>query len=48
MRRLVRVPRWVFQRLLPEWPTPDRCVEVSYLQRTRFESIAERKVRWRQ
>jgi len=35
------VPRRVFQRLLPERPTPERCVEAYYLQRTRFESIAE-------
>jgi hypothetical protein len=35
----------VFQRLLPERPTPERCVEAYYLQRTRFESIAERKLR---
>jgi hypothetical protein len=43
-----RVPRRVFQRLLPERPTPERCVEAYYLQRTRFESIAERKLRRRQ
>ena len=40
---VVRVPRRVFQLLLPETPTPERCVEAYYLQRTRFESIAERK-----
>ena len=40
--------RRVFQRLLPEGPTPERCVEAYYLQRTRFESIAERKLRRRQ
>ena len=45
---VVRVPRRVFQRLLPEGPTPERCVEAYYLQRTRFESIAERKLRRRQ
>jgi hypothetical protein len=45
---LVRVPRRVFQRLLPERPTPERCVEAYYLQRTRFESIAEGKLRRRQ
>jgi hypothetical protein len=44
---VVRVPR-IFQRLLPERPTPRRCVEAYYLQRTRFESIAERKLRRRQ
>ena len=47
-RGVVRVPRRVFQRLLPEQPTPERCVEAYYLQRTRFESIAERKLRRRQ
>jgi hypothetical protein len=45
---LVRVPRRVFQRLLPERPTPERCIEAYYLQRTRFESIVERKLRCRQ
>ena len=45
---VVRVPRRVFQRLLPQRPTPERCVEAYYLQRTRFESIAEQKLRWRQ
>jgi hypothetical protein len=38
----------VFQRLLPERPTLGRCVEAYYLPRTRFESIAERKLRRRQ
>ena len=47
-RGVIRVPRRVFQRLLPERPTPERCVEAYYLQRTRFESIAERKLRRRQ
>jgi hypothetical protein len=47
-RGVVRVPRRVFQRLLPERPTPERCVEAYYLQRTRFESIAERKLRRRE
>ena len=47
-RGVVRVPRSVFQRLLSERPTPERCVEAFYLQRTRFESIAERKLRRRQ
>ena len=45
---VVRVPRRVFQRLLPEGPTPERCVEAYYLRRTHFESIAERKLRRRQ
>ena len=47
-RGVVRVPRRVFQLLLPERPTPERCVEAYYLQRTRFESITERKLRRRQ
>jgi len=47
-RGVVRVPRRVFQGLLPEQPTPERCVEAYYLQRTRFEGIAERKLRRRQ
>jgi hypothetical protein len=45
---VVTVPRRVFQGLLPESPTPERCVEAYYLQRTRFESIVERKLRRRQ
>jgi len=47
-QRVVRVPRRVFQRLLPESPTPERCLETYYLQRTRFETITERKRRRRQ
>jgi hypothetical protein len=45
---VVRVPRRIFQCLLPERPTPERCVEAYYLQRTKFESIVERKLRLRQ
>ena len=37
----------MFQRLPPVRPTPERCVEAYYLQRTRFENIAERKLRRR-
>jgi Protein of unknown function (DUF1488) len=44
----VRIGRRVFQRLLDQSPTPERCVEAFHLQRTRFEMIAERKVRRRQ
>jgi hypothetical protein len=33
---------------MPDRPTPERCVDAYYLQRTRFESIAERKLRRRQ
>jgi len=40
--------RRVFLGLLSERPTPERCVEAYYLQRARFESIAERKLRRRQ
>jgi hypothetical protein len=47
-RGVVRVPRRVFQRLLPERPSLERCVEAYHLQRTRFESIAERTLRRRQ
>ena len=47
-RGVVRVPRRVFQRLLLERPTPERCLETYYLQRTRFERVAERKLRRRQ
>ena len=43
-RGVVRVPRRVLQRLLLERPTPERCVEAYYLQRTRFESIAGQKL----
>jgi hypothetical protein len=45
---VLRVPRRVFQRLPPERPTSERCAEAYYLQRTRFESIVERKLRRRQ
>jgi hypothetical protein len=45
---VVRVPRRVFQNLVHEIPTPQRCLEAYHLHRTRFELIAERKVRRRQ
>src|SRR4051812_47742867 len=45
---VVRVSRRVFQRLLDQQPTPERCLETYYLYRTRLELIAERKVRRRQ
>ena len=45
---VVRVPRRVFQMLLSDSPTPERCLEAYHLNRTRFELIAERKVRRRQ
>jgi hypothetical protein len=44
----VRVGRRVFQGLLGESPTPERCVEAFHLQRTRFELVVERKLRRRQ
>lgn len=46
-RGVVRVGRRVFQNLLAESPTPERCLEAYHLQRTRFELIAERKLRRR-
>src|ERR1041384_4028430 len=45
---VVRVPRRVFQGLLDQSPTPERCLETYYLYRTRLELIAECKVRRRQ
>jgi hypothetical protein len=45
---VVRVPRRVFQILLPEAPTPERCLEAYHLHHTRLELIAERKLRRRQ
>lgn len=45
---VVRVPRRVFQSLLEQTPTPERCLEAYHLQRTRLELIAERKVHRRQ
>jgi hypothetical protein len=45
---VVRVSRRVFQILLSEALTPERCVECYHSNRTRFELIAERKVRRRQ
>jgi hypothetical protein len=45
---VARVSRRVFQILLPEAPTPERCLEAYHLYRTRLELIAERKVRRRQ
>ena len=45
---VVRVSRRVFQILLPETRTPERCLEAYHLHRTRLELIAERKVRCKQ
>jgi hypothetical protein len=44
---VVRVSRRVFQILLPQAPTPERCLEAYHLHRTRLELFAERKVRRR-
>jgi hypothetical protein len=44
----VRVNRRVFQRLLDQSPTPERCLEAFHLQWTRFERAVERKLRRRQ
>src|SRR5258707_14529782 len=44
---VVRISRRVFQILLPETSTPERCLEAYHLHRTRLEIIAERKVRRR-
>jgi Protein of unknown function (DUF1488) len=45
---VVRVSRRVFQILLSDALTPERCLETYHLHRTRLELIAERKVRRRQ
>jgi hypothetical protein len=45
---VVRVPRRVFQTLLDQSATPERCLEAYHLHRTRLELIAERKLRRRQ
>ena len=45
---VVRVSRRVFQILLSERPTPERCLECFHLNRTRLELIGERKLRRRQ
>ena len=44
----MRIPRPVFRRFIDGTVTPERCVEAYHLQRTRFERIAERKLRNRQ
>ena len=45
---IARIPRRVFQHLLDDSPTPERCMEAFHLQRTRFELVVERKLRRRQ
>jgi hypothetical protein len=48
MKALFACPRRVFQTLLPEAPTSERCLEAYHLHRTRLELFAERKLRRRQ
>jgi hypothetical protein len=44
-RGVVGVPRGACSSVpLPERPTPERCVEAYYLQRTRFENIVEAEI----
>jgi hypothetical protein len=45
---VVRVPRDVFRCFIDGTVTPEKCLEAYHLQRTRFELIAERKLRRRQ
>jgi len=45
---IARIGRRVFQGLLDQRPTPERCIEAFHLQRTRFEMIVERKLHRRQ
>jgi hypothetical protein len=45
---VVRVPRDIFRRFIDGAVTPEKCLEAYHLQRTRFELIAERKLRRRQ
>jgi hypothetical protein len=45
---VVRVGRQVFRRFIDGSVTPEGCIEAYYLHRTRFERIAERKLRSRQ
>jgi hypothetical protein len=47
-RGVIRVPRGVFQRLLPERPTPSDGSRPTTSSSTRFESLVERKLRPRQ
>ena len=45
IRGVVRGARRVFQRPLPERPTPERFVEAYYLQRARSRASPEREIR---
>lgn len=46
-RGIARVRRRVFQRLLDQSPTPQRCIEAYHLCRSEFERAAEAKLRGR-
>ncbi len=46
-RGLVRVRRQVFQSLLDQRPTPERCLEAYHLCRSELERAAEAKLRAR-
>ncbi len=46
-RGIARVRRQVFQRLLDQSPTPQRCIEAYHLYRGEFERAAEAKLRAR-
>ncbi len=46
-RGIARVRRQVFQRLLDQSPTPQRCIEAYHLCRSEFERAAEAKLRAR-
>jgi hypothetical protein len=45
---VVRINRRVFQQLLAAPPTPERCLEGYHLHQSRFERIAEHKIRRRE
>jgi hypothetical protein len=47
MRDTARIGRRVFQGLLDQSPTSERCMETFHLQRTRFELVVEGKLRRR-
>ena len=44
---VARVSKRLFQILVPDAPTPERCLEAYRIHRTRLELIAERKFRRR-
>jgi Protein of unknown function (DUF1488) len=43
-RGRVFVPVALFQHLLGQKPPPEECVRVFYLERTRFERLAEQRI----